>query len=166
LYVALGGELGQPVLLELARAMPSDVQGPDDLVDRPRLSVCGEAVSKREHGSLLLGKLNKRLAQRFSFEALLNLFLRPGLLRPHQFPERGLFISDRLVQARNGTSCLLDLDDLFAGEAGCQGDLLWRRLTVKPLAELTFGETDRKTLARGVTCTARESLQKVAPGAR
>jgi hypothetical protein len=97
---------------------------------------------------------------------LLNLLLWPGLLRRHQFPERGLFISDRLVQARNGTSCLLDLDDLFAGEASCQGDLLWRRLTVKSLAELTFGETDRKTLARGVTCTARESLQKVAPGAR
>jgi hypothetical protein len=64
LYIAPRGELGQPVLLEFAHLIPSDVQGPDDLRDGLRLSVGDEAVAKLEHGLLIFGKLKKRLVER------------------------------------------------------------------------------------------------------
>jgi hypothetical protein len=142
LYFRPRRELGQTVLLEPAHAIPSDVQGLDDLLDRLRLSVGDDAKAKLEHGSLIFGKLNKRLAERFSFENELDFFLWPGLLRRHQLSEGGLFISDRLVEARNSTSRLLDRYDLLDGEAGREGDLRGPRLTMKPPGELSFGQTD------------------------
>ena len=110
-------EPGQSVLFELAYAMPRDVHVQDGLFNRLRLAIGGDAIAKFEHPSLVFGQLNERLAERFSFKDRLDCLWGLGLLRHHRFDQPALLVVSGLVHAGNGTSRLLNLEQMIDGEA-------------------------------------------------
>src|SRR3954469_4058428 len=136
-------KLLEGLVLDLADALPRDVERAPDLVERARV-LAAEAVAELEDAALAVGEVLQRLAQRLLGEDLRGALVRRlGALVGDELPElRLLLVADRLLERDGRLRGALDRVDLLGLDARDVGDLLGGGLATQLRDELALGAAD------------------------
>src|SRR5204863_8973476 len=146
--VAQGGECAalrevlERVLLDLAHPLGGDAEPAAGLAEGRGL-LATEPEAQLHDVALPLGERRHRLLHRGRAGVLDDLVLDGRLLGGDQVAERRLAVlADRLVERRQRTGRLADLDHLVDGQLDCLCDLVLGRLTAELGRELALGAVD------------------------
>src|SRR3954454_18862357 len=136
-------KLLEGLVLDLADALPRDVERAPDLVERARV-LAAEPVAQLEDAALAVGEVLQRLAQRLLGEDLRRALVgRLGALVGDELAELGLLlVADGLLEADRRLGAALDRVDLLGIDPGDVGDLLGGGLAAELGDELALGAAD------------------------